>query len=112
MDENFGNKKDYDDLLVDKGLSGVVIKYLSDRGFGFIRLYNSNITADIFVYHNQIKNLDPTKEFIKLQVGQEVSLDLYSTNRGYVAKNVNVLGMNQQAAAKIFKDGLNVTKRN
>jgi cold shock CspA family protein len=106
MDENFGNKKDYNDKLIDSGLTGVVIKYISERGFGFIRLYNSKITADIFVYHNQIKNLDRTKEYIKLQVGQDVAFDLYSTERGYVAKNVNVMGMNQDAAVKIFKDGV------
>ncbi len=102
-DDNFGNVKDRGDVQVETNLSGVVIKYMYEKGFGFIRMQNSKITSDIFVYHDQIKNLDRDKEFIKLQVGQDVQFDLYSTKRGYVAKNVHVLGMNQAAAVNIFK---------
>lgn len=103
MNDNFGNVADKGDVLVETDLSGVVIKYMSEKGFGFIKMNNTQIKSDIFVYHNQIKNIDKSKEFIKLQIGQDVKFDLYSTKRGYVAKNVHVQGMNQLAAVNIFK---------
>lgn len=106
MDENFGNKKEYNDILIEKSLTGTVVKYNPNRGFGFISMFNSNVEEEIFVYHNQIKNIDKTKEFVKLQIGQEVQFDLYSTDRGYVAKNVNIVGMNKEAAANLLKGKL------
>lgn len=101
---DLGNKAN-NDILIDKNLTGIVTKYLPEKGFGFLKMFNSNISNDIFVYHNQIKNIDKTKEYVKLQINQNVTFDLYSTPRGYVAKNVFVQGMNQNAAVNIFKNG-------
>lgn len=103
MNDNIGNTDDKGDILIETDLTGIVIKYISDKGFGFIKMLNSQITADIFVYHNQIKNIDKNKEYVKLQVGQDVKFDLYSTKRGYVGKNVHIIGMNQNAAVNLVK---------
>ena len=106
MNDNIGNKADDGDVLVATELHGIVIKYISEKGFGFIKMNNGKVQADIFVYHNQIANIDKEKEYVKLLVGQDVKFDLYSTKRGYVAKRVYILGMNLAAAANLVKESL------
>lgn len=80
----------YEDKLVKENVSGVVVRYITEKSFGFIRSNDKNFTDDIYVYFNQIV---PTsnrteKEFLKLHQYQEVTFDLYVSPRGLVAKKV------------------------
>lgn len=62
------------------------VKWFNDaKGFGFIE-YNEG--EDIFVHYSAI-NADGYKT---LSEGQEVAFNLISTDKGYQAKNVEVVG--------------------
>lgn len=80
----------YDDKLIKEGMTGLVIKYVTEKGFGFIKADDKAVKDDIFVYFNQIvpANGKSEKEFLKLHQYQEVTFDLYSSRRGLVAKRV------------------------
>jgi cold shock CspA family protein len=80
----------YTDKLIKEKMTGMVIRYDADKKFGFIRADDRTVTDDIFVYFNQIipKESDGKKPFLKLHQCQEVTFDLYMSNKGMVAKNV------------------------
>lgn len=78
----------YTDQLIKTNMTGIVIRYVTDKGFGFIQSDDKSIKDDIFVYFNQIKPSKDQGEFLKLHQCQEVTFDLYMSARGLVAKNV------------------------
>lgn len=77
----------YDDKLIKEKMTGCVIKYNAEKGFGFIRANDKAIKDDVFVYFNQIVPAQKN-ELLKLHQYQEVTFDLYISRRGLVAKNV------------------------
>lgn len=76
----------YNDVLVKEGLTGKVIKFFNDRGFGFIKADDKNIKDDVYVFFNQIKSSEGKTR--KLYQNQEVKFDLYASKKGLIAKNV------------------------
>lgn len=61
------------------------VKWFNDtKGFGFIEYDNQE---DIFVHYSAIK----ADGYKTLAEGQEVVFNLVNTNKGYQAKNVEVL---------------------
>jgi cold shock CspA family protein len=91
------------DVLVCEKMTGSVISYYPEKGYGFIRSDSTEVKDDIFVYFNQIvpskeKNIDT--EFLKLQQHQRVEFALYSSSRGLLAKNV----VRQEMSSNILAD--------
>lgn len=61
------------------------VKWFNDsKGFGFIE-YNNN--EDIFVHYSAIK----ADGYKTLSEGQEVTFDLIDTDKGFQAKNVEIV---------------------
>jgi len=61
------------------------VKWFNDaKGFGFIEYSGEE---DIFVHYSAIK----ADGYKTLTEGQEVNFDLINTNKGYQAKNVEVV---------------------
>lgn len=80
----------YTDKLIKENMTGVVIRYVAEKKFGFIRADDKAVQDDIFVYFNQIippKN--SVDKFLKLHQYQEVKFDLYMSSKGLVAKQVH-----------------------
>ncbi len=67
--------------------SGTVKKWISDRGFGFIR--TSDGSPDIFLHAGDLKKsgimTDPKE-------GSKITYDTYEGDRGLRAKNIVMIG--------------------
>ena len=66
-------------------MKGKVMRFNAKRGFGFIRLDDSN--EDIFFYYNAIE----MDGFKTVKVGQEVDVEVEKTDKGLRAKKVVVV---------------------
>lgn len=68
--------------------TGRVLKYDKEKGFGFIKISDDQWN-DAFVSHRDIQ---PEIQGIKkLDADQFVEFDLHKNNKGFVAKNVQLL---------------------
>lgn len=71
-----------------KRLTGQVLWFSPEKGFGFIACYDTPVgKAEIFVNYSSIQS----EGFRTLGKGQEVEFDLATDDRGYFAKKVKVL---------------------
>ena len=74
-------------------VEGKVIKYDALKSFGFIRIVSQDRNLnnkDVFVYYKDIQ--PQIDSFKKLQEGQMVEFELYKRDKGYVAKNLQIVG--------------------
>ena len=69
-------------------MKGTVKKFLTDKGYGFIKIEGNEVTGDVFVHFSKIV----MSGFKKLEEGQRVSFDLEESDGKKQAVNVQVVG--------------------
>lgn len=85
-------RRDFTHLLVnsndDDRVSGTVVNYNIERGFGFIRLkITTDSESDLFVHHSSLRE----KSHPYLKVGDSVNFEIIETPKGKQANNVVVV---------------------